>query len=164
MTHVNWDKLSKEIDDKKTWNVDLYKLETIKKIKHRVKSIDITKALWRIVYDDGSHVDEIPGDSEYLKLKRKDVKSISVVYSGKVIHTVQIKDNWFAIRRKSLVHGVQELFGTNEEFTFSNPKRVFVLATHGNVSYIWDDGDIDELDDFGDQAPYLPFEFIESEK
>ena len=164
MTHVEWSELTKEIDDKPTWNRTLYKIEKVGKKFKRVQTVDIAKSLWRVVYNDGSHVDEIPNDKGYLTLKRKDVKSISVVLNGKVIHTVQVKDDWFAIRRKNLSHQIPELVGQADEFRVDNPKRAFVLATHDLIAYVWDDGDIDELDDFGDQAPYFPFEFIESEK
>ena len=74
MTHVNWAELTKEIDDKPTWNKTLYKIEEVSKNNFkRVQTVDIAKALWRVVYKNGSHVDEIPDDKGYLKLKRKDV-------------------------------------------------------------------------------------------
>ena len=156
MTHVDWDELSREIDDKPTWNAELYK----KKI------MDFAKATWRIVYKDGSHIDgsNKPNDDAYLHVKRTGVKSISVIYDGKPIHTVQVKDDWFAIRRKNLGRFMANLVGTPDEFSIDNPKRGFILATHDGVSYVWDDGDIDELDDFGDQAPYLPLELVQGEK
>jgi len=156
MTHVNWHELTKEIDDKPEWNKTLYKKKTM----------DFAQATWRIVYKDGSHVDgsNKPNDDAYLHVKRTGVKSISVIYEGKAIHTVQVKDDWFAIRRKNLGRFMSQFVGTDEEFTIKNPKRAFILATHGAIAYVWDDGDIDELDDFGDQAPYFPLELVQGEK
>ena len=156
MTHIDWDELTKEIDDKPTWNAELYKLKTM----------DFANATWRIVYKDGSHVDgsNKPNDDAYLHVKRKGVKSISVIYDGKPIHTVQVNDDWFAIRRKNLAHRVNDGRKEEDQATVENPKRGFVLATHGLIAYVWDDGDIDELDDFGDQAPYFPLELVQGEK
>ena len=143
MTKHNWEKLTKEIDDKPKWNVELYK----------EKIHDFAFAYWRVIYNDGTVVDGPP--VKYPDLQRTNVKSISVVIDNKALHTVQVKDDFFLIRRRNLSREI----GVDPEdevrpFGMIDPKRCIVLATKGNIAWVWDDGDIDELSDWGDQSPY----------
>jgi len=148
--------LDKEIAaDIKAWNKELYKKDNK---GHRIETEDLGKATWRIVYNDGGHVD---GPKGYADLKRTNVKSISVVSNGKVLHTVQVVNNFFAIRIRNFVKG---LVGEAAEYGWIHPKRVFILCTKGNIAFVWDDGDIDELTEFGKHNPYRPIKLRADEK
>jgi len=160
MSKVKWVELSKEIDDTPKWLKELYKTEIISKKKFRVKKHNLAIDTWRVLYNDGSHID---GPKGYGDLKRKGVKSISVLSNNKPIHTVQVKDDFFVIRLRNLIRG---LAGEGEDSLFGHldPKRCFVLATKGNIAFVWDDGDIDELKDWGDQEPYRKPTYLSDEK
>jgi len=148
MTKVDRKELAEEMkmENIETWNKTLYKTDSKGK---RLLLANLTNATWRVVYNDGKSVD---GPKGYGKLKRKNVKSISVITEdGKVLFTIPVKDDWFIIRKISLTRA---LVGATEEYTFQQPKRCIVLVTKGNCTYVWDDGDIDELDGFGDSSPY----------
>ena len=141
---VKWTELTKEIDNKKVWNDDLYK----EKDGKRIQLTNFKDAKWRVIYKDGSVVDD-DGKGNYAKLKRSGVKSIGIVDgSGTVLHTVQVVNDKFLICLRNTVRGNRDNVG------FDNPKRCFILATEGKQDFVWDDGDIDELDQFGDQEPY----------
>lgn len=142
MTKLEWAELSKEIDDTPNWNKELYKIKNGK----RVRKHNLALAHWRILYNDGSVFN---GPKGYGDIRRKNIKSISVVSNDKAIHTVKVKDDSFLIRLRNLIKNDQKVdFGNLE------PKRCFVLATKGNIAFVWDDGDIDELKEWGDQEPY----------
>ena len=66
MTKVDWKELSREIDDKKVWNKDLYK-----KKKH-----DFAFAEPRVLYNDGSYVDgtNVPLDRYALDIGEKTIE------------------------------------------------------------------------------------------
>lgn len=138
MTKFKWIEIAKGMENTTEWNKELY--------KHRIT--DLGKAVWRVMYNDGSHVDGMAG---YADLKRTDVKSISVIVDGKPIHTLAVKEDRFFIRLRNLARGI---VGGDSEFNFQNPKRVFILASKNSIAFVWDDGDIDELTQWGDKEPY----------
>jgi len=142
MTKVIWKDLKKEIQDKPKWADTLYKEKNGK----RIQLTDLGKATWRIIYNDGKTVN---GPKGYGKLSRSNVKSISIVdEGGTVLHTVQVKNNKFLICLRSMYRNRPGLDFHN------NPKRCFILSTDGKIDYIWDDGDIDEMTEWGDEEPY----------
>lgn len=109
---------------------------------------NLANAFCRVMYNDGSSVEPL---SDYYKdLKRKDMKSVTVVADGKPIHTLQIKNNKLIYRIRNLAQGL----AGNGDFSFETPKRCFVLATEGKISFVWDDGDIDELKNWEANEPY----------
>jgi len=166
MTKVKWKELSKEMENIKPWVETLHKETQIpnplyknpdfpdepKTIPKRVQLTDLGKASWRVIYNDGTIIDdnhkEAP-NGNYDKIPRTNVKSIGIVdEGGTVLHTVQVKNDKFLICMRNLIRP----FRDNQ--TFQNPKRCFILATDGTIDFIWDDGDIDELDQWGDKEPY----------
>ena len=159
MTKVDWKELTKEIDDKPTWNETLYQVDEDNNV---IRMGDFAFANWRVIYNDGTVVD---GPKGYADLKRTDVKSISVVFDNKVLHTVKVVDDFFVIRRRNMSRGL----GNGDpnlanNFGMIDPKRCIILATKENIAWVWDDGDIDELKEYGDQSPYRPVKLMDVEK
>jgi len=154
--HVDIKQLGKEMDDPATWNPVLYKAD---KNGERIQIADLGQATWRVIYNDGKAVD---GPKGYADLARKNVKSISVIdVNKKVLHTIDVKKDKFIIRLISLTMNFarpgkidRELGQRVGNHGFTNPKRCFLLATPGEHCYVWDDGDIDQLDEWGDHTPY----------
>jgi len=157
LTKVNWTKLSEEIDNKPTWNKILYKTD---KTGKRVRIPNFINATWRVSYNDGSYVD---GPKDYGKLNRKDIDSISIVIGDKILHTVKVVDDQFVIRLRNAALGFGGAGDDGGNFSIADPKRVFILSTVGKVDFVWDDGDIDELPNWGDQEPYRPINPMEQE-
>ncbi len=158
MTRVNKEELDQEMETENidTWNDTLYKSDSKGK---RVILANLTNSTWRVDYNDGTFV---TGPENYLIVRRDGVKSISVLDNKKnIIHTVPVKDNWFICRKISLTRNFakpgkpkQRDIELVQEYTFKNPKRAFALLTKGNYCYVWDDGDVDELDGFAKHTPY----------
>ena len=71
-----------------------------------------------------------------------------------------VTNDVFAFRMRNLARG---LVG-EADIGFHKPKRCIILYTEGEIAWIWDDGDIDELPTWGDQAPYTPFNLAGFEK
>ena len=138
MTKYSWDNIRKDVTgDKNKWNKMLFKKIVT----------DLGEATWRIVYNNGSHVE---GPDGYPEIKRTGIKSASVVINGKALYTMQIVNDKMGITRRNLARP----FDPDLNFPFDAPKRAFIIATQGKIAWIWDDGDIDELEQFGDHEPY----------
>ena len=163
MTRYKWADIEKDIVDKPKWNVELYKKQTI----------NLAGIIYMIVYNDGSFVDRPQADADagdfYVNLKRKDMKSVSLIQNGKPIYTMPIKDDKLIIRLRNLAapNYIQAAIMERNDgrpMDMSNPKRVFILATEGKIVFFFDDGDIDELTEWGNHEPYSMPELMEIEK
>ena len=64
------------------------------------------------------------------------------------IDEIQVVNDNFAVRIRNLIRS------DDTDNSFQDPKRVYILCTEGVQDFIFDDGDIDELDKFGDVSPY----------
>lgn len=146
MTKVKWADLKKAIQNKEAWANEMYK----EKKGKRVKLTDLGFSKWQVLYNDGSTVtdDFNSGTSLYKDIKRQGVKSISILdNNGKILHTVQVVNDKFLICLRNSVRA-------RDGVSFGDPKRLVILATEGEYDFVWDDGDIDELTQWGDEEPY----------
>lgn len=92
----------------------------------------LTDAYVRVLYNDGSMVE--PLSKHYTDLKRKDIKSATIVSEkGKPLHTLQIKNDKLVYRKRTFRHGFDSSPGKHNDL-----KRCIILATDGRADVYWD--------------------------
>ena len=117
-------------------------------MKFKDRIYDFSSAYIRAITNDGESIEPI--NEYYNKLDRKKLKSVTVVADGKPLYTLQIKNNKLIYRIRNFAKG---LVG-NGTVSFADPKRCFILATQGEIAFVWDDGDIEEMTEWKDVEPY----------
>ena len=122
------------------------------------QKFNLANARCRVMYNDSSIQDDL--GLNYKNLKRVDMKSVTVIADGKPIYTLQIINNKLIYRIRNLAQGI----AGNGKFSFAEPKRCFILATEGKIVFVWDDGDIDELNDWEVNEPYTKPPLLDEEK
>ena len=117
-------------------------------MKFKDRKYNFSNAYVRAITNDGASIE--PLNEHYNNLDRTKLKSVTVVADGKPLYTLQIKNNKLIYRIRNFAKG---LVG-NGNVSFADPKRCFILATEGEIAFVWDDGDIEGFENWGDQEPY----------
>jgi len=98
---------------------------------------------WRVMYNDGSVEDD---PKKYKDLKREDVKSVTILKNSVPIDTLNVKDNKFLIRRRTVAKGMIP--------SFDGSKICWITATNGEQHFVWEDGKIEKKKNWGKKEPY----------
>lgn len=113
------------------------------------------------VINNGQPVEGASVDVVDDKFIIRNIGMVRHVFKGGTKMTEQeIREIWAAIQSgeehlhdPNKVNQVKELV-RSVQVKFTNPKRAMLLATKGTHMYVWDDGDIDILHEWGDHTPY----------
>ncbi len=123
------------------------------KFSEQKYNLGLDSSFVRATYKDGSTIE--PLSKNYKGLKRKGLKSASVIVDGKPIYTLDIVNNQLTYRLRNLAHGMVA--------NFEKTKRCFVLGTKGKVAFVWDSNEIKEFKDWQKVEPYSKPSIFEDE-